>query len=200
MTRHARKRRGRRVRTDETRWPVETAIIDDNGGIVLDRTVVIDLPEDAGRRIDRSSGGCGVSLSASDERGAVGSLGSEGQAVIGRKASQCTRRLHDVRDVDEGDEGEPGIAIGHEQDRSAVDNSDGHLVCAQISTGGIGKCPAVGGRDTGSNAVWTVIVRRHTCGEFGDHGWPGRKAGGGGAESSCREIEGHHAGAAVPHE
>ena len=32
------------VRTDEAGWSIEAAIVDDNGGIVLDRTVVIDLP------------------------------------------------------------------------------------------------------------------------------------------------------------
>ena len=62
------KRRGGRVRTDETSWPVQTAIIDDNGGIVLNGTVVIDLPEDASWRIDWPNSGRGISLSGSDER------------------------------------------------------------------------------------------------------------------------------------
>src|SRR5580700_8750845 len=96
MARHARKGRGRRVRANETGGSVEAAIVDDNSGIVLGRTVIINLPEDASRRIDWPRGGGGVSLSTPDERRTIGRLVSERKTVIRRI---CPRGTHDVGHV-----------------------------------------------------------------------------------------------------
>ena len=67
----------------EPAGPLRPLVVDDNGGIVLDCTVVIDLPKMQVGEFDRPSRGGEVSLPVSDKRRTVGCLGSEGKAVIG---------------------------------------------------------------------------------------------------------------------
>src|SRR4029077_5852987 len=103
MSGYARSHGCKMVGADETVGSVETSIIDDHGGIILGRTVVVDLAQDAGWRIDRPRRGCCAALSlyavSCNDGRSVSRLGIKRQAVIRRERGERARRLHDVCNI-----------------------------------------------------------------------------------------------------